>query len=278
MKKSEKKVTMTTDEKVFNLCVESAKQSENGYTFDLKAVWTAARLKYKMKKQTVLDVLKIIADEHGIKEGKQEGSFILTELIPQEVELTPRMKQWQEMKAKHPDAVLLFRCGDFYESYEEDAEVCAKVLGIILTKDNSTGRQITHFPHHALDVYLPKLIRAGKRVAICDELESPKKAVKKESKEEQRPRGYGRFLTDCEVVNLKAQQKARDLFPNTFSRFSFARLDATTNKEYKNASEAHKGKADMSNLLYVIKVVDGVQYTGKTRIGAYESFLAATTV
>ena len=87
------------------------------------------------------------------------------------------MKQFFELKAKHPDAVMLFRCGDFYETYSTDAVVASEILGITLTKRaNGKGKTIemAGFPHHALDTYLPKLIRAGKRVAICDQLEDPK--------------------------------------------------------------------------------------------------------
>ena len=87
------------------------------------------------------------------------------------------MKQFLELKAKHPDAVMLFRCGDFYETYSTDAVLASEILGITLTKRaNGKGKTIemAGFPHHALDTYLPKLIRAGKRVAICDQLEDPK--------------------------------------------------------------------------------------------------------
>ena len=93
-------------------------------------------------------------------------------------ELTPMMKQFFDLKAKHPDALLLFRCGDFYETYCDDAVIAARILGITLTKRNNgagvKGDEMAGFPHHALDTYLPKLIRAGKRVAICDQLEDPK--------------------------------------------------------------------------------------------------------
>ena len=93
--------------------------------------------------------------------------------------LTPMMRQFFEMKAKHPEALLLFRCGDFYETYCEDAIEASKVLGITLTRRNNGGSaggaEMAGFPHHALDTYLPKLIRAGKRVAVCDQLEDPKK-------------------------------------------------------------------------------------------------------
>ncbi len=94
-------------------------------------------------------------------------------------ELTPMMQQFYDLKAKNPDAVMLFRCGDFYETYCEDAVVASEILGITLTRRNNGGKcgepiDMAGFPYHALDTYLPKLIRAGKRVAICDQLEDPK--------------------------------------------------------------------------------------------------------
>ena len=84
------------------------------------------------------------------------------------------MKQFFDLKAQHPDAVLLFRCGDFYETYCEDATTASQILGITLTRRSNGGTEMAGFPHHALDTYLPKLVRAGKRVAICDQLEDPK--------------------------------------------------------------------------------------------------------
>ena len=99
-------------------------------------------------------------------------------------EVTPMMKQFYDFKAKHPDALLLFRCGDFYETYGDDAVAAADILGITLTKRGTGGSKrendtaMAGFPHHALDTYLPKLIRAGRRVAICDQLEDPKLAKK----------------------------------------------------------------------------------------------------
>ncbi len=99
----------------------------------------------------------------------------------EDIVLTPMMKQFLDLKAKHPDAVMLFRCGDFYETYSTDAIVASEILGITLTK-RANGKEKTiemaGFPYHALDTYLPKLIRAGKRVAICDQLEDPKLAKK----------------------------------------------------------------------------------------------------
>ena len=102
-------------------------------------------------------------------------------------------KAWESMKAKHPDSILLFRCGDFYESYDIDAKTISEVLGITLTRTSRKDitAQMAGFPHHALDTYLPKLVRAGKRVAICDEptkvaekVEPAKKATRKSAKKE----------------------------------------------------------------------------------------------
>ena len=90
---------------------------------------------------------------------------------------TPMMKQFVEMKSKHPDAILLFRVGDFYETYLQDAVTASEILGITLTRRSNgaaASTEMAGFPHHALDTYLPKLVRAGKRVAICDQLEDPK--------------------------------------------------------------------------------------------------------
>ena len=94
-----------------------------------------------------------------------------------EIAETPLMKQYNQIKARHPEALLLFRVGDFYETFGEDAIKTSRILGIILTKrKNGSGREIelAGFPYHSLDVYLPKLVRAGQRVAICDQLEDPK--------------------------------------------------------------------------------------------------------
>ena len=102
-------------------------------------------------------------------------------------------KAYESMKAKHPDAILLYRCGDFYQSFGEDAKAVSEVLGITLTRRNAKDitAQMAGFPHHALDTYLPKLVRAGKRVAICDEptkvaekVEPAKKATRKSAKKE----------------------------------------------------------------------------------------------
>lgn len=94
-----------------------------------------------------------------------------------EPKITPMMQQFYDIKNQYPDAVLLFRCGDFYETYAKDAVLASEILGITLTKrsnKNADAIEMAGFPHHALDTYLPKLVRAGLRVAICDQLEDPK--------------------------------------------------------------------------------------------------------
>src|SRR6187402_3169110 len=95
------------------------------------------------------------------------------------VEDTPMMQQHKAIKQKYPDAILLFRVGDFYETFGQDAITASGVLGITLTKRNSgdvSSMELAGFPHHALDTYLHKLVKAGLRVAICDQLENPKEA------------------------------------------------------------------------------------------------------
>ncbi len=113
---------------------------------------------------------------HAFPDGTRTNN--IRSMAKKDKELTPMMRQFFELKAKHPDAILLFRCGDFYETYCEDAVVASKILGITLTRrsngSSEKGSEMAGFPHHALDTYLPKLVRAGKRVAICDQLEDPK--------------------------------------------------------------------------------------------------------
>ena len=95
--------------------------------------------------------------------------------------LTPLMRQYYKIKARHPNAILLFRMGDFYETFEDDARTISQILGITLTKRSSgaaTEVPLAGFPYHALDTYLPKLVQAGMRVAICEQLEDPKFARK----------------------------------------------------------------------------------------------------
>ena len=135
------------------------------------------RAKDAAAQENVAEEATQVAQEVAGEAGAEQES------APEEQELvrTPNnvyVSQYEDLKRKHPDALLLFRCGDFYECYDEHAEKAAECLGITLTVHNSTGRKIAGFPHHALDTYLPKLIRAGHRIAICDQLEEPKGSAK----------------------------------------------------------------------------------------------------
>ena len=115
------------------------------------------------------------------KSGDETMIETVTEVAVKKVTQTPLMKQYFEMKKKHPDAILLFRVGDFYELFGEDAQDGSKILGITLTsRANGKADKIylAGFPHHAFDTYLPKLVRAGRRVAICEQLEDPRLAKK----------------------------------------------------------------------------------------------------
>lgn len=116
------------------------------------------------------------AEDEAKADAKSEDEAKNTPIL-ETVSGSPLYKQYAEMKKKHPDAVILFRCGDFYETFAEDAQTASEVLGITLTtRANGKDRRIflAGFPHHALDTYLPKLVRAGHRVAICEQLEEPK--------------------------------------------------------------------------------------------------------
>lgn len=114
---------------------------------------------------------------------------------------SPMLKQFKDLKKKHPDALLLFRCGDFYETYMDDAKAASEILGITLTRNSKTGINMAGFPYHALDGYLPKLIRAGKRVAICDQIEDKNPTTK---------RGITELVTPSE-----AEPKRRGRKPKT---------------------------------------------------------------
>lgn len=122
--------------------------------------------------------------------------------------LTPLMEQYYSMKAKHPDALLLYRVGDFYETFGSDAEKAAQILGIVLTKRNNGGVDIelAGFPYHSLDAYLPKLVRAGLRVAICEQLEKPSKGKKI----------VDRGITDVITPGVTLDQKILDQKRNNF--------------------------------------------------------------
>ena len=150
-----------------------------------------------------------------------------------------------ELKAKHPDALLLFRCGDFYETYGEDAKECVRVLGITLTYRQDDKTPMAGFPHHALDTYLPKLIRAGKRVAICDQLEDPK-LTKQPVK---------RGIT--ELIILATNNSTNN-------------SKSTKTMETKNTAQDYVGKrvnVNGSNNYYIVKSADGDKLAAEFHMG-----------
>ena len=116
------------------------------------------------------------------------------------------VEKFNELKAKHPDAVILFRIGDFYESYFDDAKKLSEVLGLTLTRQAKTKMDLTGFPYHALDTYLPKLIRAGLRVAICDDISEPVKLKKRGSDETtQEPQ-----VEDADAEEIKDEEQPQE--------------------------------------------------------------------
>lgn len=144
----------------------------------------AVQLDYQRSKELATQAQQMEQDavqevQSAIEEESAEATEEPSPLGVEAKEESPMIKQFQEMKSKHPEALLLFRCGDFYETYHDDAADAAKILGITLTVRTSDKTRMAGFPHHALDTYLPKLIRAGKRVAICDQLEVGKKTKTK---------------------------------------------------------------------------------------------------
>ena len=131
--------------------------------------------------------------------------------------ISPLVQQYLDLKKKHPDAILLFRCGDFYETYKDDAVKASNILGITLTKSN--GRKddegkplaMAGFPYHALDTYLPKLIRAGERVAICDQLEMPKQTTSSK-------RGIAEMVTPGQETGKQMAQESQGTGQHTSLR------------------------------------------------------------
>uniref|UniRef100_UPI0040284E7D hypothetical protein n=1 Tax=Prevotella sp. TaxID=59823 RepID=UPI0040284E7D len=131
--------------------------------------------------------------------------------------ISPLVQQYLDLKKKHPDAILLFRCGDFYETYKDDAVKASNILGITLTKSN--GRKddegkplaMAGFPYHALDTYLPKLIRSGERVAICDQLEMPKQTTSSK-------RGIAEMVTPGQETGKQMAQESQETGQHTSLR------------------------------------------------------------
>ena len=138
-----------------------------------------------MKQLSIFDFLEEVQTTSSTAQAELQNQSNLSARITASYEKdenvvvdSPLMKQWRDIKAQYPDALLLFRVGDFYEAYNEDAEDATKILGITLCRRGKAGFNFCGFPFHALDTYLPKLVRAGKRVAICDQLEDVKRNTK----------------------------------------------------------------------------------------------------
>ena len=162
-----------------------AKVAESEFYFALP--YKALRYAFMLRKRTGAIIPKAVYNKlmADVSASKAQAE-------PSAAQESALAKAYESMKAKHPDAILLYRCGDFYEAFGEDAKAVSEVLGITLTRRNAKDitAQMAGFPHHALDSYLPKLVRAGKRVAICDEPQQftesapKKKAARKSAKKE----------------------------------------------------------------------------------------------
>lgn len=187
--------TYMTDRSIWHICNFTNAANALNYAFMLKGencpisknafAFLQAEIKrtgaVSTRAQKAAEAKPKAEEAEAPKESEPEVIKLRTPKKSASVAVTPLMKQYEEMKKKHPDAVLLFRVGDFYETFGEDAVTACEVLEITLTR-RANGKdkhiELTGFPHHALDTYLPKLVRAGKRVAICEQLEDPKKRKK----------------------------------------------------------------------------------------------------
>ena len=163
--------------------VEQSTQEKQQEATEVKQAETAIVDKHDEQKEMAQQEDKPSDQKEQTSEQREEKKEEKKEEKAVKAAVSPLVQQYLDLKKKHPDAILLFRCGDFYETYKDDAVKASKILGITLTKSN--GRKddegkplaMAGFPYHALDTYLPKLIRAGERVAICDQLEMPKQTT-----------------------------------------------------------------------------------------------------
>ena len=163
--------------------VEQSTQEKQEEATEVKQAETATVEKHDEQKEMAQQEDKPSAQKEQASAQREEKKEEKEEAKAAKGAISPLVQQYLDLKKKHPNAILLFRCGDFYETYKDDAVKASKILGITLTKSN--GRKddegkplaMAGFPYHALDTYLPKLIRAGERVAICDQLEMPKQTT-----------------------------------------------------------------------------------------------------
>ena len=189
-------------------------------------------------------------------------------MAKKQVDESPMMKQYRDLKSKHPDRLLLFRCGDFYETYEDDAVECAKVLGITLTKRQSDGVRMAGFPYHALDTYLPKLIRTGHRVAICDQLDPPPGPRPK--------RGTTTETTEDKAAIKREQSDAcidsaeREQAQTKFNNSSTNQNSEAMKQDYQVADLIGKSISNGGNAKYTINAIEADKVSVTFQMGDSE--------
>lgn len=178
--------TYMSDRSIWHICNFTNAANARNYAFMLKSENCPISKNAMALIQAEIKRTGAVSTRAKARQEAEAKEAAMPKQIVEAITAAPLIKQYKEMKKKHPDAILLFRCGDFYECLGEDAQKASDVLGITLTtRANGKADKIdlAGFPHHALDTYLPKLVRAGHRVAICEQLEDPKiKKVKRAKK------------------------------------------------------------------------------------------------
>ena len=193
--------------------IEQSTQEKQEEAAEVKQAETATVEKHDEQKEMAPQEDKPSGQKEQASEQREEKK----EEKAVKAAISPLVQQYLDLKKKHPDAILLFRCGDFYETYKDDAVKASNILGITLTKSN--GRKddegkplaMAGFPYHALDTYLPKLIRAGERVAICDQLEMPKQTTSSK-------RGIAEMVTPGQETGKQMAQESQETGQHTSLR------------------------------------------------------------
>ena len=197
--------------------VEQSTQEKQEEATKVKQAETATVEKHDEQKEMAQQEDKPSDQKEQASEQREEKKEEKKEEKAVKAAISPLVQQYLDLKKKHPDAILLFRCGDFYETYKDDAVKASNILGITLTKSN--GRKddegkplaMAGFPYHALDTYLPKLIRAGERVAICDQLEMPKQTTSSK-------RGIAEMVTPGQETGKQMAQESQETGQHTSLR------------------------------------------------------------
>ncbi|MCI7399859.1 MAG: zincin-like metallopeptidase domain-containing protein, partial [Prevotella sp.] len=197
--------------------VEQSTQEKQEEATEVKQAETVTVEKHDEQKEMAQQEDKPSDQKEQASEQREEKKEEKKEEKAVKAAISPLVQQYLDLKKKHPDAILLFRCGDFYETYKDDAVKASNILGITLTKSN--GRKddegkplaMAGFPYHALDTYLPKLIRAGERVAICDQLEMPKQTTSSK-------RGIAEMVTPGQETGKQMAQESQETGQHTSLR------------------------------------------------------------